>query len=355
MMMQIQEMQELEYQMDSLVMPEFSPMEPELVNDVLAEIQELCLAGVVNRFNELAGKVQYDQEVISFFESRLCDELHCVSLIECKYIYNDCVASFLQDGGIDRNEKFTRRLKALASQIRRITKDLTASERAATAKVVSMFAGGDSPLRIDGGSNFAMATLPEEFLLMLDEHFSQIKFAGAEIIPLRKLIDGQTYTFQDGLEVGECAITAKEELDGDFVVRCVNKRWYATVLIQDLVQVPAAGNQVMLRLSPSAVKHCDQLKTFVGHTGYFTANSLDRDRLVFDGFRFPIQLPKGDVLMAQDLDYKQFRFTELLKSHTRSRSGETLDCVLLIGELVGEQAKPQPVTLSLSKRGGKTT
>ena len=59
MMMQIQEMQELEYQMDSLVMPEFSPTEPELVNDVLAEIQELCLAGVVNRFNELADTLYH--------------------------------------------------------------------------------------------------------------------------------------------------------------------------------------------------------------------------------------------------------------------------------------------------------
>lgn len=187
------------------------------------------------------------------------------SMFMLKLLYNDVTGGYIsrmeeansQEAKNLYKEEYKADLAVLSAFARRLTADFSAVDRARIAKYVSMVSkqySNGSPtlsLRVDGGSQFAALILPEEYLLMIDAHFSEVKFAGEELIIGKTYKEGDIVSFKHG--VAEHDVVAAD-LNGEYEIKELNGRLYATKMIADLITIPEAEDVAPVRLKESSIK-----------------------------------------------------------------------------------------------------
>lgn len=236
----------------------FYKVKAKIMNEVLQVMNDVvCVAEQKFETHELA---QFQSFAHSSHRS-LVD-----SMFMLKLLYNDITGGYIERisaEGVSQEskdlykEEYKADLSVLSAFARRLTAGFSPVDRARIAKYVSLvnkqFSNGQPTLslRVDGGSQFAALILPEEYLLMIDADFSEVKFAGEELIVGKTYNDGDVVTFKHG--VAEKDLVAAD-LNGEYVIREFNGRKYATQMIADLISIPEAEEVAPVRLKESSIK-----------------------------------------------------------------------------------------------------
>lgn len=186
-------------------------------------------------------------------------------MVKIKAIYGDLTANYIEalDAAGEDEEainiaqvKYREGLNALRTMGRALTKDMTMTQRGAFAKFIASHrfpvtkVGNLEKLTavVDptGGSTFASSVFGEEYLLYITKHFAKVNFCGERLVYNEFYVDGDVITLTNGMS--EYAATTAD-ITGEFVVREFNGKFYATKLIEDVVDVKDTGKDSLVRIS----------------------------------------------------------------------------------------------------------
>jgi len=186
-------------------------------------------------------------------------------MAKIKAIYGDLTANYIEalDAAGEDEEainiaqiKYREGLNALRTMGRALTKDMTMTQRGAFAKFIASHrfslakVGNLDKLTaiVDptGGSTFASSVFGEEYLLYITKHFAKVNFCGEKLVYNEFYVDGDVITLTNGMS--EYAATTAD-ISGEFVVREFNGKFYATKLIEDVVNTKDTGKDALVRIS----------------------------------------------------------------------------------------------------------
>ena len=233
-----------------------------------------------NALDLRAAKHEFTNEQMAMLkriEARFPEERAMV--IEAKMIYDDLTGIMRKEvKGKDSEElraikdDFNLNIEALSNHVRRITKGMTAIERAMLLTIV----GGDSA--------FAFSVCQEEYMHMVLAHFAEIDFAGEKLIKCT-FEAGSVVTFVGGTANvdGKIAVT-KTDLTGEFEIREHNGRMFAAKQIAELVNIPAIDESVtMVKTKNLSITAMKEVTAKVTSGKAVKLQTVGGDNIVVDG------------------------------------------------------------------------
>lgn len=227
-----------------------------------------------------AAKHEFTDEQMSMFkriEARFPEERAMV--IEAKMIYDDLTGIMRKEvKGKDSEElraikdDFNLNIEALSNHVRRITKGMTAIERAMLLTIV----GGESA--------FAFTVCQEEYTHMILAHFAEIDFAGEKLVKCT-FEAGEVVEFVGGTANvdGKIAVT-KTNLTGEFEIREHNGHKFAVKQIAELVSIPAIDESVtMVKTKNLSITAMKEVTAKVTSGKAVKLQTIGGDNIVVDG------------------------------------------------------------------------
>lgn len=187
-----------------------------------------------------------------------------------KSVYGDLTANYISAIRVYENDDeamaiekqiYRDGLQALRSMGRKLTSNMTMTQRGALAKFVashriSTVKVGNLEKNVaildpTGGSSFASSVFAEEYLMYITKHFAEIDFCGEKLVYNEFYQDGDVISLVRG--IGEYAATTAD-ITGDFVVKEVNGQFYATRQIAEVIEEQLPSEDVLVRVSDADEK-----------------------------------------------------------------------------------------------------
>lgn len=267
----------------------------DLVEESIMKAKQEFDSSELARFQEYAGKTH----------KSLVDSISML-----KRLYNDVVAGYTEEidkaNGNEEHEAtakqaFKDNVSVISSFTRALTKEMNPVERARVAKYASMI--NRNGLRTDGGSQFANIVLPHEYILMLDEDYAEVKFAGERLIVNKGVVEGDVVVFNHGISES-CMVEA--DINGEFEIKAFGDKLYAAKDIKDLVVVPNIENTAPIKLKDSSIiGKEEEIEAIIGDADevYISAHTTKikgQSKPVFD---YAIYVNKeGNMIKVAEID-----------------------------------------------------
>lgn len=196
-------------------------------------------------------KTRYSEDIANHFITAKdqAGEKLVRDLIELKKMYNTINAGIRED--VTEEPHYKIYMEALANTVRLITSHMSDVERAELAEAISMPSSN-----ISSHSSFALNTLKEEFIKMAVEYFAEIDVAGEPLMVRKNVEEGDVLSFNFGVaKDGDKLAATRADISGEFVIRKINDRYYATKNIVDLIPKVEMNNKIIFRADVSANPH----------------------------------------------------------------------------------------------------
>lgn len=209
--------------------------------DIAREVMKMARS-LMRRYNN--AKYNDDISTIFIAAKDQAERETVRDLIELKKIYNTINAGVIEN---EEEEPFYKTyIAALANTTRLVTQNLTDIERATLAEAISMPSSD-----ISSHSSFALNTLKEEFIKMATEYFAEIDVAGEKLEFHKNIKEGDVLNFELGIfkdEENEKFAATKADINGEFTIKEINGRLYATKNIVDLIPEVELTNDIVFRM-----------------------------------------------------------------------------------------------------------
>lgn len=250
-----------------------------LVPCKLSSVRAKIAQYAADKLSEVVTPLEFEDEHKVQFEQG--SSTQSMASLKCvKDMYTDVVGIYNSYDSEEEKEltsgQYKNALAYLGNMARTLTEDCSVNDRWAVAKFVSM--NSKAGLREDGGNAF-YTVLQEETVLAVSNLFGVNNTVGTEIKLTADLEEGDELVFVDGRAPG--AISVDANLDGEFTVKKIGKKFYAVTTIEDIIKVPAVDNRFAVRLHTSAFRNITEVNKLVNEasTVIIKANPVDGDRL----------------------------------------------------------------------------
>lgn len=223
----------------------------DLFHEIRVEIarEVMRIARVLKRKHD---STRYSEDIANHFIAAKdqAGEKLVHDLIELKKMYNTVNAGIRED--VTEEPHYKVYMEALANTVRLITASMDDADRAELVEAICV-------PRTDHGSkysSFAMSTLKEEYLKMVARNFAEIDIAGEPLMVRKNVEEGDVLSFNFGVaKDGDRLAATRADISGEFVIRKINDRYYATKKIEELIPAVEMNNKIIFRADVSANPH----------------------------------------------------------------------------------------------------
>ena len=315
-----------------------------VAEDVLGRLKKEAFVKTTNKLGSFLenNETGFSEEDMQLFREAIGDDKKLAnSLATLKFMYGDITRWWLdsEEDQEYKNDKYKEVLSVLGNMVRLLTKDMDPVQRGMAAKYTSLQSESET-------NKFASATVPQEYLLMVDEHWGEVQNAGTEILN-KGYEEGDIVEFKDG--IAKHAISTKEPINGEYTITMNGNKYYAAKPIKDLVEVPEADeSKIVVSIAAQSLAG-NKYKEVVGKLNdskgiLLTSNAKQGDNIYAKIGEETVHVgkivaPRGSSPLSELYNGAVGEIERVIYAQSEREDGRIFNTVTVIMEVTGRKTK----------------